>query len=372
MVLVSPLLSLPVGVDDGISQPDGKARDRDNGTSDVDHLLLQLDSSVSAVASAMMAQDGVCCTTSDRRFCVSIADPSRKGVPFLAVSDGYETMTEYSQDDFVGNSAYSMTLEFPIELWQRIGMQGTCDFGSEFSTVLVNRTKSGRLYRRFVSTRGLTIGRDSAGDDFWVIIGIHADLADFDKVPEEYLKRAAEHVRTQCVQQFGIAAVLAARNACSNVKLHEDDDRPDLGEEAIDNHGDESSFTRNQTPYPERLRLRAWTQDKEAGDVSVSVSSEFVWTQRHDSESPSPSSVAKRCRRLGSVAALTELSRCDFFAASDGGAALKGGAEQVSEGTLWRFQDRHRWTICSMIAVCGLVVLVQGYARCRSRTVGGR
>jgi hypothetical protein len=92
------------------------------------------------------------------------------------------------------------------------GLRTSCETGAPFTKVLLNRRKSGDLFLNLLDLRGLTVARKPSGQDFWLLVGIQADVTGIaeEDVPEDhlaYLHKVATEIRAKLKDQLCEMAV---------------------------------------------------------------------------------------------------------------------------------------------------------------------
>jgi len=110
-------------------------------------------------------------------FCVTIGDPRLDDCPLIIVSDQFEIMTGYSKEELVGRNCRILGKDCPINQQDTFDLRQACATGQPFTGVLLNRTKSGRLFQNLVDLRGMTVAANPhSGQKLWFVVGIQADV----------------------------------------------------------------------------------------------------------------------------------------------------------------------------------------------------
>uniref|UniRef100_A0A7S0A9U7 PAS domain-containing protein n=1 Tax=Pyrodinium bahamense TaxID=73915 RepID=A0A7S0A9U7_9DINO len=110
------------------------------------------------------------------RFSVSIADPQLPDTPLIAVSEGFCELTGYSQEDVVGQNCRFLNEGCDLKMSDREGLRVASKTGRHFCALLPNRKADGTLFLNLLDIRGLAVGRTSAGEERWFLIGVQADM----------------------------------------------------------------------------------------------------------------------------------------------------------------------------------------------------
>lgn len=121
---------------------------------------------------------------------ISLADPSLPDCPLVAVSEGFEQISGYSQQECVGrncrflNDSCDMSMEVRVELRKAVG------FGTEFLCVLDNRTKHGKEFKNLLHMTTMRVGQKA------FIVGIQCDVTntDFDHMNTSHIQELQQVV----------------------------------------------------------------------------------------------------------------------------------------------------------------------------------
>jgi hypothetical protein len=153
-------------------------------------------------------------------FCVTIADPNGDDTCLIAVSEGFERMTGYSSEEIVGRNCRFLNEGCDLSPWQRMGLRVASQTGALFSAVITNRKKSGELFKNLLNMRGLVIAQNAVtGEDIWLLVGIQADVSDFDEIPEDQLAAVARRIRRKLVKHFAILGFSAVLRSGGDAKI---------------------------------------------------------------------------------------------------------------------------------------------------------
>jgi hypothetical protein len=110
-------------------------------------------------------------------FCISIADPQSLDCELVAVSRAFEQMTGYDRSEILAENCRFLNKDCSLGGDVRAALEEACNTGAPFTSVLVNRKKSGELFLNHLDMRGLTVARNSAtGEDIWLIVALQEDV----------------------------------------------------------------------------------------------------------------------------------------------------------------------------------------------------
>jgi PAS domain S-box-containing protein len=170
----------------------------------------KIESNISATVWQHLIGNAVHKAIFDLGFCVSIADPRTADTELIAVSRGFEEMTGYKNEEIVGRNCRFLNHDCELNTRDREGLRFTSQTGAPFSAVIVNRRKSGELFKNLLNVRGLVIARNMNGEDLWLLVGIQADVTELDDVPESRLDSIGRCIRKELCKELAAVAVSAA------------------------------------------------------------------------------------------------------------------------------------------------------------------
>jgi PAS domain S-box-containing protein len=199
--------------------------DSDSDDQVFNHQIAQVEDVLKQTASESIIHSAVRDAVADLDFCVTIADPLSEDTHLIAVSEGFERITGYSSEEILGRNCRFLNDGCDLEPWQRMGLRVASKTGALFSAVIINRKKSGELFKNLLNVRGLVIAKKAVtGEDIWVLIGIQADVSNVDDVPVNQLTDVAKRIRRKLVRQFallGTSAVFRSQGSDNSETMNE-------------------------------------------------------------------------------------------------------------------------------------------------------
>ncbi|CAE7309213.1 PHOT2 [Symbiodinium natans] len=117
----------------------------------------------------------ICAAVAECDFSVAIADPTGLDFEIIAVSEEFQRLTGYLPEESVGENCRFLSEGCP----QHAGpaLREACETGAPFTSILVNRRKSGEFFLNLLSIRGLVLASDSAGKDIWILVAVQRDVS---------------------------------------------------------------------------------------------------------------------------------------------------------------------------------------------------
>jgi len=108
---------------------------------------------------------------------VHVIDPRNPGLPIIAVSEGMSILTGYHQQELLGNSCRLLSADCPNDQTNIARLRLARSMRLSFETILVNKKKSGQLYRVFLVLRHVLVGSDqTTGEDRGFLLGVQVEL----------------------------------------------------------------------------------------------------------------------------------------------------------------------------------------------------
>eukprot|EP00439_Symbiodinium_sp_Y106_P049515 s4506_g6.t1 len=118
----------------------------------------------------------ICAAVAECDFSVAIADPTGLDFELIAVSEEFHRLTGYSPEESVGENCRFLNSGCPNDAGAALRL--ACETGAPFTSILVNRRKSGEFFLNLLSMRGLVIATDSAtGEDIWILVSVQRDVS---------------------------------------------------------------------------------------------------------------------------------------------------------------------------------------------------
>lgn len=103
---------------------------------------------------------------------VVVADPGLHDCPMVACSDGFETLTGFSESDARGRNLRFLNEGLPMEPQMREALRSSNDTGIEFMGIIPNRRKNGERFQMLLHMASVSV------QGYWHIMGIQADVTD--------------------------------------------------------------------------------------------------------------------------------------------------------------------------------------------------
>jgi len=108
---------------------------------------------------------------------VHVIDARQSDFPIIAVSEGMSMLTEYRQQELVGNSCRLLSFKCDNHLVNIAQLREARSNGTPFETVVVNRKKSGQLYQVLLVFRRIALGNDDmTGQDHSFLLALQIEL----------------------------------------------------------------------------------------------------------------------------------------------------------------------------------------------------
>lgn len=105
---------------------------------------------------------------------ITIADPGLFDCPLVAVSEGFEQITGYRQEEIVGRNCRFLNEGCTVDEDIRFEMRKCVNFGNQFLCVLNNRTRQGVPFRNLLHMTTMRVGKRA------FIVGIQCDVTHTD------------------------------------------------------------------------------------------------------------------------------------------------------------------------------------------------
>mmetsp|Transcript_4121 Transcript_4121/g.7553 ORF Transcript_4121/g.7553 Transcript_4121/m.7553 type:complete len:399 (-) Transcript_4121:17-1213(-) len=161
----------------------------------------------------------ICAAVAECDFCVTIADPTGLDFELIAVSDEFERLTGYSPEESVGENCRFLSAGCPQSASS--ALREACETGAPFTSVIVNRRKSGEAFLNLLSLRGLVLATDAAtGEEIWILVAVQRDVSGlpFAELPsnEASMMKVASRINRRLLKyatEMGIASLIQSTKA---------------------------------------------------------------------------------------------------------------------------------------------------------------
>jgi len=108
------------------------------------------------------------------RISVTLADPNLPDCPLVGISEGFEELTGYSRGEIIGSNCRFLNRSCPMGAETRHRLRMATRTLTGFTGILVNRRKSGELFRNLLHMSMLRVGTKT------YILGVQADATNSD------------------------------------------------------------------------------------------------------------------------------------------------------------------------------------------------
>jgi PAS domain S-box-containing protein len=140
---------------------------------------INTDTMASKIVGRSSIREAIEAIVTNSEFCVTLADPMCRDTSIMAVSEDFEKMTGYSRAEVLGKNCRFLNTGCDMDPMEQMRLRHAVSTGSEFTSVLVNRRKSGELFLNLLDLSGLTMAQDPCtGEELWFLVGIHFDVTD--------------------------------------------------------------------------------------------------------------------------------------------------------------------------------------------------
>jgi len=140
---------------------------------------INTDTMASKIVGRSSIREAIQAIVTNSEFCVTLADPMCRDTSIMAVSDDFEKMTGYSRAEAVGKNGRFLNTGCDMDPMDQMRLRHAVSAGSEFTSVLVNRRKSGELFLNLLDLSGVTMAQNPCtGEELWFLVGIHFDVTD--------------------------------------------------------------------------------------------------------------------------------------------------------------------------------------------------
>ncbi|CAE7356596.1 PHOT2 [Symbiodinium pilosum] len=118
----------------------------------------------------------ICAAVSECDFSVAIADPTGLDFELIAVSEEFHRLTGYSPEESIGENCRFLSEGCPQVAG--LSLREACETGAPFTSVIVNRRKSGEFFLNLLTMRGLILATDAVnGKEIWILVAVQRDVS---------------------------------------------------------------------------------------------------------------------------------------------------------------------------------------------------
>ncbi|CAE7946839.1 MRL1, partial [Symbiodinium sp. KB8] len=164
----------------------------------------------------------ICAAVAECDFSVAIADPTGLDFELIAVSEEFHRLTGYSAEESVGENCRFLNSGCPNDAGAALRL--ACETGAPFTSILVNRRKSGEFFLNLLSMRGLVLATDSAtGEDIWILVSVQRDVSLLPAVDlpsnDAFMLKVANRITRRLYKyatELGIASIIHSRGRVTN------------------------------------------------------------------------------------------------------------------------------------------------------------
>lgn len=164
----------------------------------------------------------ICAAVAECHFSVAIADPTGLDFELIAVSEEFHRLTGYSAEESVGENCRFLNSGCPNDAGAALRL--ACETGAPFTSILVNRRKSGEFFLNLLSMRGLVLATDSAtGEDILILVSVQRDVSLLPAVDlpsnDAFMLKVANRITRRLYKyatELGIASIIHSRGRVTN------------------------------------------------------------------------------------------------------------------------------------------------------------